>query len=386
MTRTRTRTAWAASIVAAVALAGCSSPPRAQPVPATGSSSGAAHMVDRDQLARQLDVFLANDARTTDTFRNRRALLISVDGRPVVERYWRSSATTSGDVGSITKTVIGILIGIALGEGQLHGLDQTLGQLLPAYASVMNRQVAAITLRQLLTMTSGLPADDDPYIRKVLATKQDWVGAILAHGITGQPGSFQHSSAGSHLLSVILSEATGRRVLDYARQKLFDPLGISTRPAAEPIALPEKKNIDIYTRAGFAWATDPQGHHFGAGGMKLTARDMVKVGQLWLQNGQWDDKQLAPAQWIKAARTAQVPTGDSAAEAYGYQIWLGASAGHDALMAWGLGGQLMEIVPDLGLVVAVLSDLPLGQQPAPGTANSDAWVGIVANFIAPNVH
>jgi CubicO group peptidase (beta-lactamase class C family) len=339
--------------------------------------------VDTDRILQQLDVFLANDAATTNVFRNRRALLITVDGRPVLERYWHSSATTTGSIYSVTKTVMGTLIGIALDEGKLRGLDATLAQLLPAYSRVMNRQVAAITLRQLLTMTSGLPPDDDPYFERVQVTGQDWVRGILAHGITGQPGQFQYSSAGSHLLSAILSQATGRSVLQYAREKLFDPLAISTRPAAEPVALAD--NIDAYERAGFAWITDPQGRHDGGGGLKLTARDMAKLGQLWLQDGRWHDRQLVPAEWIKAARAKHVPTGDNGAEAYGYQVWLGSSDGHDAVMARGSFGQLIQMVPDLGLVVAVLSHRDL-RRPDVGTADNGSWISLVNTFIAPAIH
>jgi CubicO group peptidase (beta-lactamase class C family) len=383
MTRTRTGTGWTAAVVAAVTLASCtSSSPAARPGQSPTASSTAARRVDTAHMVRLLDVFFADDAATTNQFRNRRALLVTVDGRFVVERYWHSSPMTSGNIASITKTIIGTLIGIALDEGKLHSINQTLGQLLPSYSRSMNAHVAAITLRQLLTMTSGLPADDDPYLEQVFQTRQDWVRAILAHGITEQPGRFQYSSAGSHLLSAILSQATGRSVLDYAREKLFDPLGITTRPAAEPVAVP--KNIDVYERARFAWPTDPQGRHTGNALLKLTARDMAKLGQLWLQDGRWNDRQLVPARWIKAARTDRVPTGDGAAEAYGYQVWLGTSDGHDAVMARGSGGQLIEMVPDLGLVVAVLSHQNL-LHPDVGVADNGDYISLVATFIAPSI-
>ncbi len=119
---------------------------------------------------------------------------------------------------------------------------------------MMPAQVKAITLRQVLTMTAGLPPDrpDDPaYVRT-----GDWVAAILREG-TQQ-----------------------RSVLDYAREKLFTPLGISTIPAAEPVA--REENLAAYNRARFAWPTDPQGNYVGFTFLKLTARDMDKLGRLWL--------------------------------------------------------------------------------------------------------
>jgi CubicO group peptidase (beta-lactamase class C family) len=111
---------------------------------------------------------------------------------------------------------------------------------------------------------------------------------------------------------------------------------------------------------------------------------MAKLGQLWLQDGRWNDRQLVPARWIKAARTDRVPTGDGDAEAYGYQVWLGTRDGHDAITARGSGGQLIEVVPDLGLVVAVLSHENL-QRPDVGVADSRDYISLVATFIAPSI-
>jgi CubicO group peptidase (beta-lactamase class C family) len=333
--------------------------------------------VDVAALGRQVDLYFANDL--TDAFRNRQALLVSVDGRIVLERYWHSTAATSGNIESVGKTILSTLVGIALDEGKLRSLDQTVGELLPAYRTVMSRPVAAITLRQLLTMTSGLPPDEAFY-PAVFTSKGDWVREILQRGQTGPAGTFQYSSAGSHLLSAILSHATGRSTLDYAREKLFDPLGIGTRPATEVAAVPG--NLDDFRRAQFAWPTDPQGRYIGGGGQKLTARDMARFGQLWLQNGRWKDRQLVPAAWIQAARTDTVPVTIPPAEGYGYHVWLGTANGHQALFAHGYAGQLIEIVPDLGLVVAVLSRHNPGGPAEPGTADRE-YIGLVSAIIAP---
>jgi CubicO group peptidase (beta-lactamase class C family) len=335
-------------------------------------------------LARSVDLYFENDL--TGAFRNRQALVVSVDGQIVLERYWHSSAATSGNIQSVGKTILSSLVGIALDEGKLRSLDQTVGELLPAYRTVMSQPVAAITLRQLLTMTSGLPSDDDFYPAVFTSKPQDWVRMILERGQTGPIGTFQYSSAGSHLLSAILSHATGRSILDYAREKLFDPLGISTRPATRVVAAPE--NVDDYRRAQFSWPTDPQGHYVGGGGQKFTAREMALFGQLWLQNGRWKDRQLVPAAWIQAAQFQGVPIDIPIADAYGYQVWLGKASGHQALFAYGHAGQLIEIVPELGLVVAVLSrHNPDPRVPAePGTADASEYANLVSLFIAPLVH
>jgi CubicO group peptidase (beta-lactamase class C family) len=380
VTEIRLRSRGLAALGIAVVLAGCTSTGPTAARSGTSSSSTAAHRVDTPQVRRLVDAFFEND--TTDAFRNRQALVISVDGDVVLEQYWQSTAATSGSIESAGKTILSTLIGVALDEGELRSLDQTLVELLPDYSDVMIPSVAAVTLRQLLTMTSGLPADDEFYPAVFSAEPQDWVRAILTAGLTGRPGTFQYSSAGSHLLSAILSEATRRSALDYAREKLFDPLGISTRPATEVPVTPE--SLDDYERADFAWPTDPQGRYIGGGGQKLTARDMARFGQLWLQEGRWEGRQLVSSEWIEAAETDRVPVGASG-EDYGYQVWLATADGHDAVLARGFAGQLIEIVPDLGLVVAVLSrhDLDPRIPAEPGTADREYMS--LATLIAPTI-
>ena len=135
-------------------------------------------------------------------------------------------------------------------------------------------------------MTAAKAAHNSPAQSHNTFSEPHRVARILADGPVQPPDQgFLYSSAGSHLLSAILRQAVGRSVLDYARQKLFAPLGIDTVPAAEPVAAPE--NLPAYEKAGFAWPVDPQGVHDGGGGQKLTARDLAKLGQLWLDAGRW---------------------------------------------------------------------------------------------------
>ena len=260
-------------------------------------------------------------------------------------------------------------------ERRLRGVDQTLAELLPAYAATMPPSVKAITLRQVLTMTTGLRADP-PGGLPGFVTSSDWVATILREG-TQQPAGqgFAYASAGSHLLSAILRQATGRSTLDYARAKLFTPLGISTLPAAEIVAREESQ--PAYDRAGFAWPTDPQGNQSGFSFLKLTARDMATLGQLWLDKGRWAGRQLVSAAWVTESTRSHVDT-QSTPEQYGYQWWVTTADGHPAYAAMGYGGQLIEVVPDLDLVTVVAST------DAPGAAGSDLYLDLVS-YIAPAI-
>ena len=290
-------------------------------------------------------------------FRPIRAVIIEVDGHTVLEHYYRGSASDTSNVFSVTKSFVGTLIGIALADGSLRSIDQTLGELLPAYAADMEPEEAAITLRQLLTMTAGLPDTSNVSGPFPWELSDDWVKGILADQLEQPPGEgFAYSDASSHLLAAILTEAVGTSVLDYARAKLFDPLGIATSgSAADLLAVP--KNLPAYERAGFSWPHDPQGVQMGWAYLKLTARDMAAIGRLYLDEGRWQGEQVVPTAWVHDATTEQVQT-NTLTTGYGYQWWVGTAADHDAYAAIGYGGQLIEVVPDLRLVAVFSTDVP----------------------------
>lgn len=115
---------------------------------------------------------------------------------------------------------------------------------------------------------------------QVARVARDWVPAILADGTVREPGTrFAYSNSSSHLLAAVLAEATGQSVLDYARQVLFDPLGITTRPATTVVVTDDPGSARYDAAPGFLWPQDPQGVHTGFGWAKLTARDMLALGQ-----------------------------------------------------------------------------------------------------------
>jgi CubicO group peptidase (beta-lactamase class C family) len=334
-----------------------------------------------EQVAAVFDELVEGDT-TAGVYEDLRAVLVLVGGRPLVERYYDSSAEATSNVASVTKSVMSILVGVALDEGDVGSVDQTLSELLPEYAAIMAPDVAGVTLDQVLTMTAGLPEDPRAPATTPHYLTEDWVAAILSGGLEQPPGEgFAYASAGSHLLSAILVEATGRSVLDYARDKLFNPLGISTDPAAEPLAVEE--NLPVYEAASFAWPVDPQGVHLGDAFLKISAPDMAKIGQLMLAGGRWDEKQIVPAQWVTESTRAHVSTGGYGVggDDYGYHWWVTTADGHDAFAAAGFGGQLIEVVPDLDLVVVVSCTIPEG----PERLDASTFRGLVNAMVAPAI-
>jgi CubicO group peptidase (beta-lactamase class C family) len=143
-------------------------------------------------------------------------------------------------------------------------------------------------------------------------------------------------------------------------------------PAAEPVGW-----VTDGRGRGFTWPKDPQGRHFGFTGLSLTARDLAKLGRLWLDRGRWNGRQLVSAAWVNESTQVHVSTGETTG--YGYQWWVTTADGHPAFATMGSAGQLLEVVPDLGLVVVVSSPKK------PGNAEADLYIELVSSHIAPAV-
>ena len=316
------------------------------------------------------------DTKVAGTYPQVRSLLIVRHGYLVYERYWHGFTASDGhNTWSVTKSITLALVGIALADRHLRSLDQTVGQLLaahlPANADPRLRQV---TVRQLLTMTAGLAGDDpsqggDNQAWTGMLQSRDWVRHILGQRLVTNPGvEFAYSNASSHLLSAIVSDATGQSTLAYARAKLFGPLGISTDNAfVQAIRTwpPTRSQDKAYEQASVAWETDPQGYQIGFGWVKLPARDLAKFGYLYLNGGRWNGDQLVPADYVRASTQPQSkPPPSVPADGYGYQWWTTSVASHRSFFAAGFAGQLIQVIPDLDLVVVLTSDADQGRYDA----------------------
>jgi CubicO group peptidase (beta-lactamase class C family) len=286
----------------------------------------AAHAVDPNTLQ-------AVDARARGEVPTLSALLAARNGYIVFERYYGGQdPEVPINVRSVTKSVTGTLAGVALRQGLLDGLEQTVGETIPdRIPDGADPLVADITLWQWLTMTSGLQWDAHGDWQRLLAAP-DWVAMTLGLPVVGVPGvTYVYNTGGSHVLGVTVAKAAGKPLEDYADDVLFRPLGISPGD----------------------WMRSPQGEVSAGSGLELTPRDMLKLGQLYLRNGEWDGQTIVDPEYAVAATTWQ-SVGDSTGgwAGYGYQWWITATeAGYPAYFALGYGGQHIFVVPDLDLVV-----------------------------------
>ncbi|HYO29242.1 MAG TPA: serine hydrolase [Thermomicrobiales bacterium] len=236
---------------------------------------------------------------------------------------------------SVSKSVTGIAVGLALKEGAIGGLGQTLGELIPdRIPADADPRVWNITVEQLLTMTAGFAWDGR--INFARAAETDDLDLMLSRPLQCDPGTcFEYDSGSSNLLSYIVQVRTGQQMAEYLQPRIFDPLGI---------APPE-------------WIVTEDQACRGGGGMFLTPRDMAKIGYLYLNGGKWNGEQLVPAEWVVASTTAKASgtgylSGANIGDGpYGYHWWVDETAGGSAFVAFGYGGQYIYVVPDLDLVV-----------------------------------
>jgi CubicO group peptidase (beta-lactamase class C family) len=265
------------------------------------------------------------------------SMIVAVGGKPVFERYFHGATrTSSNDVHSASKSLLSSAIGVAIREGAIPGgVNALVSNLLPPeYAALLTGNMKGWTLEQLLTMTSGLSWVEDSTETSIQDTP-DWIRAILLRGISSVPGTtFNYSTAMTHLLSVILTEATGQSTCDYVSSRILSPIG------AHP------------TR----WDRDPQGYFSGGYNLYLRARDLADFGLMVEAGGVWNGVQIIPRDWLEDATKPQVSDGDTDGYSYGYDWWIKSISGHEVHIAWGFGGQFIYLVPDLRLMLVMTTN------------------------------
>ncbi len=296
------------------------------------------------------------------------SLVVVRNGLLLREQYFGgTNVATLHDVRSVTKSVMSLLVGIAIAKGTLPGADETLPALIHPPVAQVGADKAAIKIDHLLTMTGGFQWDESTaagYNDWILSPNQ--VDYVLAKPLSDAPGTwFQYNSAAVHLLSVGLGEASGNSTLSYADANLFAPLGITRRE----------------------WEQDAQGHENGGAGLALCARDLARIGQLVLQKGVSGSTQVVPSAWVANELAVHWTPNGSLGPLnhlqYGYLFWLASARGHSVAFAWGYRGQFIFLVPDLHLVIVATSALDNASLNAEDEAA--ATMGVIVNGVLPAV-
>jgi len=266
------------------------------------------------------------------------SLIVSRDGDIVAEEYTSFNsygADTLKNIMSVTKTFTGVLVGLAIDKGYIGSVNDPVSKYLSGIVTFPDNIKANITIDQLLKMSFGHSwngTSASSLFTECFYESEDNLQFIIDLPLVATPGTvFNYSDGASHLLSAIISEATGISTLDFAVENLFNPLGITE----------------------YEWSTDDRGYHLGAAYLRIKPRDMVRFGNMILNKGKYNEVQIVPESWINEMTTTKISTNNDVpyGPEYGYQIWLGTVSGHRYFMAMGWGGQFIIVVPDLQLVI-----------------------------------
>ncbi len=237
---------------------------------------------------------------------------------------------------SCTKSIVSILIGIAIEQGYIEGVQQPILSFFPGKTVAnLDARKEAMTLEHVLSMATGLNCRDSYLYRwqglNQMRESDDWVQFMLDLPMVEAPGTrFEYCNGASYLLSAIIKETTGVSALEYAQEHLFGPLGIS----------------DV------VWPYSPQEVNIGWGEIRMLPLDMAKIGMLYLNGGRWEGKQIVSTAWVEESTREHISA--TLEDGYGYQWWVDDSG---IFMALGYAGQFIFVIPDKEMVVVFTSDL-----------------------------
>lgn len=264
------------------------------------------------------------------------------NGEILAEHYGRGMhARRTINVKSASKSVLSALVGLAIREGYIEGLDDPVSRYLPRYFPAEE-----LTVRHLLTMSSGYRSTS---FRNYGAwvTSRDWVGYVLRSHPEAPPGTrMRYSTGDTHVLAAVLTEATGMPLARFADRYLFRPLN---------------------TRVG-GWDRDPQGYYFGGNNMALSPQGLLSFGQLYLYDGVYNGQRILDSAWVANSLTPwfEGTSFNQRRHDYGFLWWHNTFAEHQAWFAWGYGGQYVFVIPELEAVAVFTGD---PDTRAPGGSN-----------------
>ena len=262
-------------------------------------------------------------------------IVISRDGDVAVAEAFRGPPPDRPvNIKSVSKTVVAILTGIAIDRGVLPGTGARLAEVAPALIpNDADSRVGDITIGDLLTLRAGLERTSGANYGGWVSSR-NWVADALSRPMIALPGSrMLYSTGTTHVLGAVLAEASGQSLLSLARGWLGDPLG-----------------IDIP-----AWTRDPQGRYLGGNEMALAPLALQRIGETFRKGGTWDGTRVVSEAWVRDSLTPRTHSPFSGHD-YGYGWFLASSDGLELAYGRGYGGQMLYLVPELGLTVAITSD------------------------------
>ena len=331
--------------------------PRAWPVTGWERSAPEAQGMDSARLAEMMTHIQQKEI-------NMHSILVFRNGYQVLEAYFNPyTAETPHQIASITKSVMGALVGIAIEQGKIQSVREPVVRFFPEreFANLDARK-KAMTLEHLLMLAPGLDCSDVQGTEGQMMQSADWVQFVLDLPMKAEPGAqWTYCSSAVHLVSAILQKTTGMDARSYANQFLFAPIGIQPVP-------PER------------WYSDPQGISGGGNGLMLTPNETARFAYLYLNQGRWNGKQVVPARWVAASLAPRISVGTmkeygNMPRSYGY-LW-SLYPDRKLFSALGRNGQHIHVFPEENLLVIFTSATPV--------ASDERQFDLLLNYLLPAV-
>ena len=285
-------------------------------------------------------------------YSNIAGIVVQQNGTVLYENSFNGyTADTAFHVFSVTKSVLSILIGIAIDKGLIESLDQKVLDFFPEYTPKRGEKTAQlVTLRDMMTMTAPFKYKSAPYTKYF--SSESWVKSALdLLGGKGEIGDFRYTPLiGPDILSGILTRVTGLSVLEFAQENLFIPLRIDVSERIVFESKEEQLSI-MKDHHGSGWVADPQGINTAGWGLFLRPGEMAKIGKLLLNRGIWDGRQIVSSEWVDESTAPHSRWGELQ---YGYLWWIIDEEAR-SFAALGDGGNAIYVNPAKNLVVAIAS-------------------------------
>ena len=288
----------------------------------------------------------------TDEMPYLRSLIVLQNNELLAEKYINGGGLDQiQDIRSAAKSILSAILGIAIRDGYIENIDQKVITFFPEYISdELDPRIYELKIKHLIMMVSGFKIKETGKVYQELYAAPDWIEHIIHLPFNSDPGKrFNYHSFNTHLLSAIITKATGMSTMEYAKSSLFSPLGITK----------------------IKWDKDPKGYCIGGWGLSMTARGMAKFGLLYLKNGMYKGSQLVPQDWINRStieRTGMIGTyysGWNKTYGYGFLWWIKRTANiADIPFAMGHGGQRIAILNDANAVIVTQAE----PNPKPSTS------------------
>lgn len=290
----------------------------------------------------------------------------------VAEDYYNGyNPTRPHIIMSVSKSFLSAITGVALQRGYIDSLGEKVMDYFPEYGyEGIDSRKYQISIRHLLTMRMGIrdESDDNYGVYWSLYNSSNWIKATIESPLISDPGErMQYNTFQTHLLSAIITKATGRSTLEFATESLFDSMKI---------------DVD-------AWERDPQGYYFGGNGMYFTPQEMAVLGCVYLHQGKFEGIQVVPETWVDLTLSPSTdfahPNAWGALRNYNYAYlwWLGEIGGESLFMGYGYGGQFVIVFPELNLIVVSTANHWVD----PNTSTNQEWAifSLIEKYILPSI-